>query len=248
MNGPDSVQRAGKVCAQCKHFYVRIDIEDEIVNEFNRSFLVRHASDVTDSNEIRLCYEVHWCNASSLVCDDDFEPLGGVEMSVPDAESMLNNFNQVYPGVREMIRKFAKPQKEIQYVYIGLLQRTSNGALIEIPAEIDGVATNYRRVEMGPLDWDLFFVDARGKHDHSEFHPNTATNNVDITFPVAQTSWNDVEYFGVYDSLAGGKLIMRDDFAEIDNMPVCRCASIDVGGLEIPLEHLTDNHEKKGGE
>jgi hypothetical protein len=238
-------KNATKVCSQCKHFYAAIETHD--------------TTDATEpklfSDEIRLCYEFHWCNASSPVCDSDFKPLGDVEMSQPDAELMFDDFNAKYPDVQEAIQKAAdktqkqinfwgkplsgtysflgNPQKEIQYVYIGLLQEnqdTVQGTLVEVPTEIDGVATNYRRVEMMPLDW--YTEDGE-----------ILINGVDIEFPEPQIDWGPTEYFGVYNSLIGGDLIESNRLNEgcmkirRRNLIVFR-----IGALSVLLDTL------KGGE
>lgn len=248
---PDEVQNAGKVCAQCKHFYVRL-------NELGTTI-----PEDRNANEIRLCYEIHWCNAASPVCDDDFDPLTTArnvirdmfddlqkEADTMDLSSSEKPVNFDHFGHREL----PKPQKEIQYVYIGLLRRlSSDGELVEVPAEIDDVATNYRRVEMGPLDWDLSFIDKAGRQFRSDdwgctlSAPNTATNAVEIRFPDPQTNWKSLTHFGVYDSLVGGKLIKTKDIKPYptDWGVVC-WAWYGAGDLELQLDVLTN--EKKGGE
>ncbi len=253
---PRHLNSIRKVCAQCKHFYVRIDDVDDHAEEVGMRMLGKDG--------MRVCYEVHWCNAASPVCDDDFEPL------TTGRDIILGMFNDFKEEVESKDLSLEKPvnfdhfghreelkhQKEIQYVYIGLLQQLSDGELVEVPTEIDGVATNYRRVETGPLDWDLSWISPDGTEIHQTDRNlplnqkfNTATNSVDIDFPVAQTEWSSLTHFGLYDLPVGGKLICTSEFMVCMDILAGNCAAITTGVAEIPLEHLTNNNKrKKGGE
>ncbi len=251
---------SNKVCAQCKHFYVRVDKGDGRTSGLDEYGIHVSPDDERNSEEIRLCYEIHWCNAASPVCDDDFEPLGDEKYMTEDMRgeilcTLIENTNRVVRQRNE------QRGKEIQYVYIGLLRESTlgdgsggPGELIEVPTEIDGVATNYRRVEMGPIDWDLSFIDAAGTNFRSNdwgctlSAPNTATNAIDINFPAAQTEWGGLSHFGMYDLPVGGRLICTSEFIVCMDIIAGNCAAIAAGIAEIPLEHLTNNNEKKGGE
>ena len=277
-----------KVCAQCKHFYTRIDKGDGISSGLAEYVLNASPDDVRNAEEIRLCYEIHWCSAASPVCDDDFEPLtiandprvnDEVDMlleqySVDDlleqesrvewVDEFMNSCTPVHHynecGCKfDYVPEPMEPQKEIQYVYIGLLQENPDAThkqdrLVEVPTEIDGVATGYRRVEMCSLDWDLFYTYTNGTISNIPNNlspPNTARNAVDIDFPVSQTDWCGLSHFGMYDLPVGGRLICTSEFMVRMDILADNCAAIDAGYAEIPLKLLTDNHnddEKKGGE
>lgn len=230
------------ICAQCVHFYAPITFEQNC--EESSDGCNKHGND-----EKRLCYEIYWCNASSPVCDE-FKPLINKEL----LDHLEDTFPKFIPNItndeyfkmleKEVLKNsslsgtysfLGNPQKEIQYVYIGLLQENPNAIhkqdqFVEVPTEIDGVATNYRRVEMMPLDWYI---------EDGEI----LMNSVDIEFSEPQTNWGLVEYFGIYDSLIDGSLIEFNKLNEgcirvkIRSLVVFR-----IGKLSIPLNML------KGGE
>lgn len=233
-----SETNATKVCAQCKHYYTRIDdarLQERIVPRLEKDIQEMDALDAA-GEEIRLCYEFHWCNASSPACDDGFVPLTSDEecdmliKQLSDEDIKSGKDLKIYEDHFCKLLGVSEPQKEIQYVYIGLLQQSSNGELVEIPTEIDGVATNYKRVEMGPLDWYT---------DDGEI----VKNAVDIEFPEPQTDWGTVKYFGLYDSLTGGNLIESNKLDECCvNIKRQNLIRFEIGRLSTPLELL------KGGE
>ncbi len=250
-------------CAQCKHFYVRVDVPDGLNTKLGD--VLYENGDWND--EIRLCYEIHWCNAASPVCDGDFEPLDDVDERDDADEKLKQHADHLFRKSIHRSMDFAKnwlihgsesivpkPQKEIQYVYIGLLQLSSiedsdwPNRLKEVPTEIDGAATNYRRVEMGPMDWG--FCNSNNPAAIDFLNPDTAVNGVDIDFPVAQTDWYGLSHFGMYDLPVGGRLICISEFMACMDIIAGNCATIDVCVAEIPLEYLlaNDKDEKKGGE
>ena len=277
---PDEVQRferdairreTDKVCAQCKHFYVPID--DANQQEHYRRLIKANDNDNSiderSREEIRLCYEFHWCNAASPACDNDFEQMTDIEygesLTKQGVDGLLDDdFEQMLDEDKPEIKWVPEteginrptsvhkpmPQKEIQYVYIGLLQENPDavqGTLEEVPTEIDGVATNYRRVEMGPLDWDLLFMnnsDVNVDINYALRNLNTATNAVDIDFPVAQTDWCGLTHFGLYNSPVGGTLICISEFIVCMDILAGNCAAITEGIAEIPLEYLTDEQQQ----
>ncbi len=262
-DGPDDTMT--KVCATCKHFYTRIDKGDGNTSGLDEYDLHVSPYDARNAEETRLCYEFHWCNAASSVCDDDFEPLGCVDSQSEDKPRVDVDPEQMLDKYRELLGVAKpKPQKEIQYVYVGLLKRPANGdndepiELIEVPTEIDGVATNYRRVEMGPTDWELYW-----KSDDNEIRPansdeqaiqclNIAENHAKIRFPNALTDWNNVEYFGLYKLAVGGNIGRTAKLNANSGVPIDVASgtalTFPIGTLRVMLEHLTDNHKKKGGE
>lgn len=253
-NVPDKNKPVTRVCTQCKHFYTRIDRSDGHTSGLDEHTLHVSPDDIRNSDEIRLCYEIHWCNAASLVCDDNFEPLtvdkqAINKLQINDLLTRVKRIQKMWSNMTSSCEPLQstmpKPQKEIRYVYIGLLQQSPDGELVEVPTEIDGVATNYRRVEMGPLDWDLFYQERDGSTHSHIFIPNTAENAIDIDFPVAQTEWCGLSHFGLYDLPVGGRLISTSEFIVCMDIRVGNCAAITMGVAEIPLELLTETPNKR---
>ncbi len=273
-----------KVCAQCKHFYVRVDEQPLMFGP--------ELTDERHYDEIRLCYEIHWCNAASPVCDGDFEPVaikpehgskvdriqramdenpnmtdGKLEQILDDdSEQLLDEDKPKVSwvpetegidrptGIHVPLRPFhvlrPMPQKEIQYVYIGLLQENPNAKhkqdrFVEVPTEINGVATNYRRVEMGPLDWDVDYIHPLLQ---SSLSPSTATNAVPVEFPIVGADLGCVEHFGMYDCITGILIKTAKLSPGASNITAGDTITMPIGILKVSLNCLTDNKRKKGGE
>lgn len=202
-----------KVCSQCIHFYNPRSCGKKC--------------DERGSTEMRLCSQQYWCDADTDRCDTDFE-------EISDKKEQIRNHITI---INEVIRP--DEQKEIPYLYIGLLQNFDQG-----PQEISSIKTNYRRVEMMPIDWEYFEKRSNGRirifglNTDGTNSFNTAVNGVDITFNIAKTDWGYAEYFGIYDSLVGGNLIVAGKLTKPRHVTTTDIASIFVGNLEINLSYL----------
>lgn len=111
----------------------------------------------------------------------------------------------------------------LDYLYIGLLKSGELG-FTEIPQE----ETNYRRIEMGPMDW--FYLDENTK--------DIITNAVEIEFPNVKGLWGTITHFGIFDSLHDGNFLIDGRLENREFINTGYTIKFNIGSIEIPLEIL----------
>lgn len=120
-------------------------------------------------------------------------------------------------------------QQELGYLYIGLLQHGSCG-LKELPTK----GTNYKRIEICPLEWDFIY------DNHNQNTENVAIiiNTTHLLFSQAETDWGLIPNFGVFDSLIDGNLLAIGAILKPQYLSKDQSCEFKIGSLQIALDQI----------